>query len=85
MWSYRFEALHLSNSYMWLYRTSGDTEAPIVLYEYQPDRRAKRPKEFLEGFKEYVRMEGMKDTITFREALRYVVAGHMPDGNSNIC
>lgn len=47
-----------SNSYMWLYRTSGDTEAPIVLYEYQPDRRAKRPKEFLEGFKEYVRTDG---------------------------
>lgn len=22
------------NSYMWLYRTSGDTESPIVLYEY---------------------------------------------------
>lgn len=47
-----------SNSYMWLYRTSGDTEHPIVLYEYQPDRKAKRPKEFLEGFKGYMHTDG---------------------------
>ena len=47
-----------SNSYMWLYRTSGDTEAPIVLYEYQPDRAGKRPKEFLEGFKGYLHTDG---------------------------
>ena len=24
-----------TNSYMWLYRISGDTDQPIVLYEYQ--------------------------------------------------
>ena len=42
-----------SNSYMWLYRTSkynnsgSEVRYPIVLYEYQPDRRAKHPKEFL--------------------------------------
>ncbi len=30
-----------SESYMWLYRTSGDTDKPIVLYEYQPGRGAK--------------------------------------------
>ena len=47
-----------SNSYMWLYRTSGYTQEPIVLYEYQPDRRAKRPKEFLEGFKGYLHTDG---------------------------
>ena len=47
-----------SNSYMWLYRTSGDTDDPIVIYEYQPDRRAKRPKEFLEGFKGYIHSDG---------------------------
>lgn len=47
-----------SNSYMWLYRTSGDTESHIVLYEYQPDRTAKRPKEFLEGFKGYLHTDG---------------------------
>ena len=30
-----------SDSYMWLYRTSGDTDKPIVLYEYQPGRGSK--------------------------------------------
>ena len=33
-----------SKSYMWLYRTSGDTYRPIVLYEYQPDRKGERPR-----------------------------------------
>ena len=47
-----------SNSYMWLYRTSGDTKEPIILYEYQPDRRAKRPQEFLEGFKGFLHSDG---------------------------
>jgi len=37
-----------SKSYMWLYRTSGDTGNPIVLYEYQSDRKAEHPKAFSE-------------------------------------
>ena len=45
-------------SYMWLYRTSGDADMPIVLYDYQPDRRAKRPAEFLKGFKGYLHTDG---------------------------
>ena len=28
-----------SKSYMWVYKTSGDTNAPIVLYDYQPKTR----------------------------------------------
>jgi transposase len=47
-----------SNSYMWLYRTSGDTKKPIVLYEYQPDRSYKRPKEFLKDFKGFLHSDG---------------------------
>lgn len=47
-----------SKSYMWLYRTSGDTDHPIVLYEYQPDRKAERPKEFLKDFKGYLHADG---------------------------
>ena len=43
-----------SDSYMWLYRTSGDTDKPIVLYEYQPGRGGKHPKEFLAGYKVYL-------------------------------
>ena len=47
-----------SKSYMWLYRTGGDARFPIVLYDYQPDRRAKWPKEFLKGFKGYLHTDG---------------------------
>lgn len=47
-----------SKSYMWLYRTSGDAKIPIVLYDYQPDRGGKRPKEFLSGFKGYLHTDG---------------------------
>lgn len=47
-----------TNSYMWLYRSSGDTDNPIVLYEYQPDRSGQRPKDFLEGFKGYLHTDG---------------------------
>jgi len=47
-----------SKSYMWLYRTGGDEEMPIILYEYQPDRRGKRAKAFLDGFKGYLHTDG---------------------------
>jgi len=47
-----------SKSYIWLYRTGGDAKTAIVLYEYQPDRRAKRPAEFLKGFKGYLHTDG---------------------------
>jgi len=40
-----------SNSYMWLYRTSGDTEKHIILFDYQPSRAGIHPKKFLSGFK----------------------------------
>jgi transposase len=47
-----------SKSYMWLYRTGRDAVMPIVLYDYQPDRKAKRPAEFLNGFKGYLHADG---------------------------
>lgn len=47
-----------SKSYMWLYRTSGDAHHPIVLYEYQPDRKATRPQEFLKDFRGYLHADG---------------------------
>ena len=43
-----------SESLMWLYRTSGDAEKPIVLYEYQLGQGAKHPREFLAGFQGYL-------------------------------
>ena len=53
-----------SKSYMWLYRTSRynrygkEEKCPIVLYEYQPDRKAKRPREFLDIFEGYLHADG---------------------------
>lgn len=47
-----------SKSYMWVYRTSGDAKMPIVLFDYQPDRKAKRPIEFLKGFRGYLHTDG---------------------------
>lgn len=53
-----------SKSYMWMYRTSGfsnygtSVRWPIVLYDYQPDRRAKRPAAFLKDFKGYLHTDG---------------------------
>lgn len=47
-----------SQSRMWLYRTGGDASMPIVLFEYQPDRSAKRAKTFLKGFKGYLHTDG---------------------------
>jgi len=62
-----------SKSYMWLYRTSGDTQSPIVLYEYQPDRRAKRPEEFLNGYKGYIHADGYDGYHSLSEGM--VVVG----------
>ena len=45
-------------SYMWLYRTSGDAEKHIILYEYQKDRGHGRPKDFLKDFKGYLHTDG---------------------------
>jgi hypothetical protein len=47
-----------SKSFMWLYRTSGNTERPIVLFDYQPDRKAKCPIEFLQEFSGYLHTDG---------------------------
>ena len=47
-----------SNSYMWVYRTSGDAARPIVLYDYQPDRGHNRPADFLRGWSGYLHTDG---------------------------
>jgi len=47
-----------SQSYMWLYRTSGEAKHQIVLYEYKPDRGKKNVQEFLSGYKGYLMCDG---------------------------
>ena len=48
----------VSKSYMWLYRTSGDAEHHVVLYDYRPDRKARNAEEFLEDFSGYLHADG---------------------------
>lgn len=47
-----------SRSYMWVYRTSGCAEHPIVLFKYEEGRSGKYPEAFLKGFKGYLHSDG---------------------------
>ena len=47
-----------SKSFMWLYRTSGDTKKQIVLFEYQPTRSQIHPQKFLSDFRGYLHADG---------------------------
>ena len=57
---------------MWLYRTGGDAEHPIVLYDYRPDRKAKNAEEFLEGFSGYLHADGYQGYHKLRPDIRVV-------------
>ena len=61
-----------SKSYMWLYRTSGDAEAPIVLYDYRPNRKAENAENFLEGFSGYLHADGYQGYHRLPERIRVV-------------
>ena len=78
-----------SESYMWLYRTSGDTDKPIVLCEYQPGRGARHPKAFLTASGATSTRTVMPDTTIFRMKSPWLAAGPMPGGSlmkqSNLC
>ena len=49
-----------TKSYMWLYRTSGFSKTPIVLYDYRPNRKAENAESFLKEFKGYLHTDGYK-------------------------
>ena len=61
-----------SKSYMWLYRTSSCTEMPIVLYEYQPSRKAAHAEEFLQGFSGWLHADGYQGYHKLPENIRVV-------------
>lgn len=60
-------------SYMWLYRTSGDAEHPIVLYEYQPNRKAEHAERFLKGFSGLLHANGYQGYHKLPSQIREVV------------
>ena len=47
-----------SKSYIWLYRTSGCAKQAIVLYEYQPTRKAEHAEAFLKGCSGWLHADG---------------------------
>jgi len=61
-----------SKSYMWLYRTSGCAESSIVLYEYQPSRKAAHAEEFLKGFSGWLHADGYQGYHKLPENIRVV-------------
>ena len=61
-----------SKSYLWLYRTSGDTDKPIVLCEYQPSRSGENARSFLSGFKGYLHTDGYAGYHNFSDDITVV-------------
>ena len=61
-----------SKSYMWLYRTSGDAEQQIVLYDYQPNRKPENAEKFLEGFSGWLHADGYQGYHRLPENIRVV-------------
>ena len=61
-----------SDSFMWLYRTSGDTDKSVVLCEYQPGRGGKHPKEFLTGCHGYLHTDGSAGYHSLPEGITVV-------------
>lgn len=61
-----------SKSYMWLYRTSGCARQPIVLYEYQPTRKAEHAENFLEDFSGWLHADGYQGYHKLPEKIRVV-------------
>ena len=58
-----------TDSYMWLYRTSGDTDKPIVLYEYSRDEVQRIRKSSFQHTKDtFIRM-AMPDIMTWEKIL----------------
>ena len=47
-----------NKSYEWLYRTSGCSERPVVIYEYQETRNQSHPQKFLKDYKGYLHTDG---------------------------
>jgi hypothetical protein len=59
-----------TKSFEWLYRTSGCTKRPVVIFEYQETRKQDHPRNFLKDFEGYLHTDGygtyhnLPDSIT---------------------
>ena len=55
----------LSESYLWQYRTGGDTDRAIVLYEHQAEKRVKRLMESMQGLNPELPQEDLKRSYAY--------------------
>ncbi len=61
-----------SKSYMWLYRTGSHAAEPMVLYEYQPSRKAAHAEKFLADFSGWLHADGYPGYHSLPEHIRVV-------------
>lgn len=64
---------------MWLYAT-GKHSKQIFLYEYQPSRSSKHPKNFLKGFKEFLQTNGYAGYNSIEEIVQVGCLAHARRG-----
>ena len=62
---------------MWLYRTGGDAEHPIVLYEYQQNRKAENAEAFLKALRAGSMRMGIPATTDCRRTSGWLAAGRI--------
>ena len=69
-----------SKSYMWVYASIRESEHPIRIFEYQPDRKSVHPEAFLKGFEGtlisdgyqgYNNIKGVKNAYCWAHCRRY--------------
>ena len=69
-----------SKSYMWVYASIRESEHPIRIFEYQPDRKSVHPETFFKGFKGtlisdgyqvYNNIKGVKNAYCWAHCRRY--------------
>ena len=66
-----------SKSYMWIYTTGNDGLPGMVLYDYRPGRSGNYAKEFLTGFKGYLRCDGYQGYNSIDDVVRIGCLAHV--------
>ena len=65
-----------STSYMWTYRSAGDSEQPVVLFDYQPGRGQQYPQAFLAGYEGMLMTDGYSAWRTLKGATHFGCIAH---------
>ena len=66
-----------TKSYMWLYCTGEEAQAPIIVYDYQPSRNGDHAVEFLKDFKGYVHSDGYAGYNKLKDVTRCGCWAHL--------